>query len=128
MKKIKRNIFAAALALVLILIIFFCFSGSVYSQSKTGISCPDKEAMERLEREYLEQTAELMKEYGCRYSGITMTKVFSGDGSRSYQVLIHHRNLSFLNEDEFEELRKRLEELSDPFGGAKFTYGFSCLS
>lgn len=128
MKTVRRKIALTALGAVLIAIIFFCFSRSVYSQGRSGLDVSDRESMDESEDEYIEQVAELMKEYGCEYSGITMTKVFEADGSRSYQVLIHHRNLSFLSEKEMQELEKRLTEFSLPFGDAKFTYGFSCPS
>ena len=128
MRTIKKNTMLAVLAALLITIIFFCFSQSVYSQSRQGIRVTDKESMEALESEYLEQVAMLMKEYGCEYSGITMTKVFEADGSRSYAVLIHHRNLSFLSEKELRELESRLTEFSGAFQNAEFTYGFSYLS
>lgn len=128
MKTMKRNAVFAALALVLITIIFLCFSQSVYSQSRKGFGDSEQENMENLESEYMEQVAKLMKEYGCEYSGITMTKVFEADGSRSYEVLIHHRNLSFLSEKELGELEERLTEFSGDFQNAEFTYGFSYLS
>lgn len=128
MKTMKRNAIFAALALVLITIIFFCFSQSVYSQSRKGFGGSEQENMENLESEYMERVTKLMKEYGCEYSGITMTKVFEADGSRSYKVLIHHRNLSFLSEEELGELEERLTEFSGDFQNAEFTYGFSYLS
>lgn len=128
MKSVKKNIALTALTVVLITIIFFCFSSSVYSQSRKGPGVSDRESMDESEREYMEQVAKLMKEYGCEYSGITMTKVFEADGSRSYDVLIHHRNLSFLSREEMGELEERLTGLSDSFKDAEFTYGFSYLS
>lgn len=128
MKEIKKNAVFAVLAAVLITIIFFCFSQSVYSQSRKGLRITDKESMDVLESQYMEQVAMLMKEYGCEYSGITMTKVFEPDGSRSYKVLIHHRNLSLLSEKELRELEERLTEFSGAFQNAEFTYGFSYLS
>ena len=128
MKIIKRNAVFAGLALILITIIFFCFSQSVYSQGRKGFANPDKESMDKLESEYIEQVAELMKEYGCEYGGITMTEVYETDGSRSYKVLIHHRNLSFFSREELAELEKRLTEFSEAFQNAEFTYGFSYLS
>lgn len=128
MKAIKKNVLFAVITAVLVSIIFLCFSRSVYSQDKKGIRALDRESLEALENEYLEQAAGLMKEYGCEYSGITMTKMFERDGCISYEVLIHHRNLSYLSTEELEELKGRLTGFSEAFQDAEFTYSFSYLS
>lgn len=109
----------------LLAVIFFCFSQSVYSQTKENSFVADKEGIDRFESNYLSQVRELMEAYGCSDSGITMTKVFTEDGGRSYEVQIHHRNLSYLDEVRVADLKTELELLTAPWDNLEFQYEFT---
>lgn len=128
METVKKKAALTALGAVLVTIIFFCFSQSVYSQGKRAAALSERESTKEAEAEYVRRVAELLEEYGCEHSGITMTKTFSEGCDVSYRVIIHHRNLSFLTKGQMQELEKRLTEVSEPVEGAGVAYSFSCLS
>lgn len=107
----KKNILFLTSTILLLAVIFFCFSATAYSQSVERSSLADKEEIDLQEQALLEEMKQVMKEYGCEYSGITMTKVYLEDGTRSYRIRIHHRNISILDEAELAALQERLGRL-----------------
>lgn len=121
MKKLRFALTTAGLLAV----IFFCFSQSVYSQAKENSFVADKEGIDRFESDYLGRVREIMEAYGCPDSGITMTKVFAQDGCRSYEVQIHHRNLSYLEEVRITDLKTELKLLTASWDNLEFQYEFT---
>lgn len=107
----RKNILFVASTILLLAVIFFCFSATAYSQSVERTTFQDKEEIDLQEQALLKEMKQIMKEYGCEYSGITMTKVYLEDGTRSYLIRIHHRNISILDENELEALKERLKRL-----------------
>ena len=65
----------AILTIFLVTVIFFCFSQVVYSQSSSRDILTDKEGTDLYEKELISQIRNVMEEYGCIHSGITMTKI-----------------------------------------------------
>lgn len=107
----KKNILYAVSTILLLAVIFFCFSATAYSQSVEKGGFEDREEVDLQEQALLREMKGIMKEYGCEYSGITMTKIYLEDGTRSYRIRIHHRNISMLDEEELEALEERLGRL-----------------
>lgn len=124
----KKNIAFLTTTIILLAVIFFCFSATAYSQSLESAALADKEGMDIKEQEFLEEIKHVMEAYGCEYSGVTMTKVYLEDGSRNYQVLIHHRNLSYLNEEEMEQLEGELQQVTYGWENMEFYYEFTYSS
>lgn len=124
----KKNIVFVTSTIILLAVIFFCFSATVYSQSLERAALADKEGVDLQEREILAEIKGIMKEFGCEYSGVTMTKVYCEDGGRDYQVLIHHRNLSFLDDEEMAQLKARLYDVTSGWNHMEFHYEFTCSS
>lgn len=106
----KKKIAFFVTAFVLLTVIFFCFSTTAYSQSVEKAAHAAKERMDTEEQEFLHTVRQIMTEQGCPYSGVTMTKAYEEDGGRTYRVAVHHRNLSYLDEGELEELGERIGE------------------
>ncbi|MCH5281842.1 MAG: hypothetical protein J1E61_10275 [Lachnospiraceae bacterium] len=115
------------LTLFLITVIFFCFSQVVYSQSSSRNILTDREGTDLYEKELISQIRNVMEEYGCIHSGITMTKIYSAEGERSYQILIHHSNLAYLSLAEKENLISRLKSLEPETESVTFTYELTYL-
>lgn len=119
-KKIGYIIAGAFLSVIIISI----FSINVYSQSLERRREYDKAQIDQMESGYIAAMKEVMDEYGCTYAGITMTKVY-GKESSNYEVLIHHKNISYLDDCKQQELEKMLHHVVSDFPNAAFTFEFS---
>lgn len=124
----KKKVGFAIVTFFLITVIFFCFSQVAYSQSSSRSILTDKEGTDLYEKELMGQIRNVMEEYGCIYSGITMTKVYSSEGERSYQILIYHRDLAYLSHGEKETLMGRLKALEPETESVTFTYELTYLN
>ena len=124
----RKNILFFVSTILLLTVIFFCFSATAYSQSVERSTLEDKEEIDLQEQALLKEMKQIMKEYGCEYSGITMTKVYLEDGTRSYLIRIHHRNISILDEDELAALKERLGRLMCGLDHVEAVYELSCSS
>lgn len=98
------------LTVLLVLVIIFCVKGTVMSKEN------DERAKQNhyyaaLERDYLERTRRLLDEEGYLNCGINLTRVTYEDGRRVYTVLIHHRRLERLSDEEKLELENLLSKM-----------------
>lgn len=84
---------------VLVITIAFCFSMTVHSQGSQEKSFMKHEA-DAKEQAFLQETKEIISAYGCENGGITMTKVYEDDGSMDYTVLVHHKNIRYLDKEQ----------------------------
>lgn len=109
MMRMRGKLFGVVTVL-LVLVIVFCVKGTVTS----------KESDERgkknryyavLEQEYLDRTRQLLDEQGLRGCGINIRWVANMDGSREYTILLHHRKLNRMTEEEKMVLTDILAEM-----------------
>ncbi len=121
----KKRIAYVSVTVVLSMIIFFCFSATAYSQSIENGMTADREGIELQEKEIMNTIREVMEEYGCKNSGITMTKVFREDGGREYEVLIYHRNISYINVSDMEAMEAQLASIVGQWDDVTFCYKFT---
>ncbi len=123
MRNLKHLPLSIICSLILVLVIAFCISGTVVSQS--GHST---EAMERyydeLESEYLTQLKALLTEKGYRNSGVTMTRIIDENGVRSYTVNIHHGLIERLGVKERRLLAKACSEVKFADAECDFSHNF----
>lgn len=97
------------LTVLLVLAIIFCVKGTV--MSREGDSDDRKNRYyAALEQEYLDRTRLLMEAEGFRNCGVNIRWVTDGDGSREYTVLLHHRKLNRMSEEEKEDLADLLSD------------------
>ncbi|MDE6387655.1 MAG: hypothetical protein K2L82_07625 [Lachnospiraceae bacterium] len=109
------------LTVLLVLIIIFCVKGTVMSMENHE-RAKQNHYYAALEEDYLESARDLLNGEGYTDCGINLMRVTYEDGSREYTVLIHHRRLERLSEEEKGELRSLLsrEEFQDE--GCSFRY------
>ena len=97
-----------------------------------GISVSAKEMLEREENNqcFLEQEKVLIREVrgylatkGYYNSGVTVSRIVFGDGTREYKVVIHHDKINKLNEEAKIDLMEELK-LFDFEDDAEFRYEF----
>lgn len=124
----KKRIAFILTTSILLAVIFFCFSTTAYSQSVEKAAMADKEGMDALEAELLHTIRQVMKEHGCEYSGVTMTKTYAEDGGRIYRVAVHHRNIAYLDEAEMEQIKMELHQITGNWEHTEFFYEFTYFS
>ena len=109
------------LTVILVLIIVFCIKGTVMSRENN-----EREKINRhyavLEQEYRERTREILEEQGLGNCGVNIRWVDEGDGSREYTVLLHHRRLDCMTEEEKFVLTDMLAEMEFDDEACSFSY------
>lgn len=81
---------------LLLFILIFCSQGIVTRGRNVQRTEENYHYLE-LEREYVKNTREYLKEQGFDNCGVMMTRVTKEDGSREYTVRVHHRKLGRMN-------------------------------
>lgn len=121
-KQIKVKLFPITL-LILSMFIFFCTSRTVMGQTREKQqSLMENQSYDCFEAEYLSQLRELLGENGFSNAGITMTRISGEDGTRNYEILLHHRRFEGKSRKEREALLGKLDGLSFPVEGCTFTF------
>lgn len=120
MMRMRGKLFGVVTVL-LVFIIVFCVKGTVTS----------KESDERgkknryyavLEQEYLDRARQLLEEQGLRGCGVNIRWVANVDGSREYTILLHHRKLNRMKEEEKLVLTDMLVEMEFQDEACSFLY------
>lgn len=109
--------------LILTAIFTFCTVQVVQSHEKGGQQIEEK-YYDVWEAAYLQETKQLLEQYGLKDSGINMTKVKEADGSRSYEIAIHHRRFEALSDRQHDNLMEELYALPFPIQRCGFRHYF----
>ena len=120
--KRKGILFWIAVA-VTVLIIVFCTTETVMSQGKADKKA-EKKYYASMEKEYHRNMKRLLDEKGYLNSGITIRWISEADGTRNYTVMIYHRKIENLNEQEKEELMHELFQTEFEDERCMFHYEF----
>lgn len=118
----KEAVFVMVTVLI-ILSLWFFISEKVMSQN-SGTVTVDEEAFLELEGNYLSQVKAYLEDEGFQNSGVALTRVVEEDGSRSYEITLHHKKLNKLSSEEQEELKENIEELAFGVSGCEFQIKF----
>ena len=121
----RKRIAYVSVTIILTAVIFFCFSATAYSQSLDRAMTADREGIELQEQEITSAIREVMEEYGCKNSGITMTKIFREDGGRDYEILINHHNISYISVSDMAAMEAQLIAVTGQWEDVTFCYKFT---
>jgi len=119
----KRNFSFGATVLISVLVLSFCTTETVMSQSKTDHR-REKQYYSVMEKEYCADMRALLTRKGYVNSGITIRWISGGEGGRNYTVMIHHRKLAQLDDAGKEALLQELVETEFQDAGCTFCYEF----
>lgn len=112
-----------AATVILILAAALSVAGTV--MSRTGFDRAELEGYYGgLEERLVKDTRERLQERGFLYSGVMLTRVVNGDGSREYTISVHHRDIRRMTKQEREELALSLKELVFEDERCGFRYEF----
>lgn len=65
-----------------------------------------------LEQEYVSDVRAYLNEQGFTNSGVTLTRVVDAQGTREYQVVLHHKYLEKISDTELQQIFEKVKELS----------------
>ena len=105
--------------ILLILVSTFFISGTVQSQSAENISETERYYQE-LEKEYVREIRNYLNTQGYENSGVTLTRTVDEQGSREYQVTLHHKYLKKLSPQEQENIFEMIEAMAFQADGCIF--------
>lgn len=123
MRTIKNLPLTILFSAALILIIAFCITETVISQSNEA-RCIEEKYYDEMEEAYLAELKQLLTGEGYRNSGVTMTRVIDEEGARSYTISIHHKLISKLSLEEQKQLSDMLSEITFPDTECAFCHKF----
>lgn len=109
------------LTVILVLIIVFCVKGTVMSREDSERG-KQNHYYAALEQEYLDRTQQLLEEQGLKNCGVNVQWVTDGDGSREYTILLHHRKLDRMTQEEKSVLQDMLTEMEFRDESTSFRY------
>lgn len=107
----------------MILSLWFFISEKVMSQNNGTVTVGEAAFLE-LESNYLSQVKVYLEEEGFRNSGVALSRVIETDGSRSYEITLHHKKLNELSLEEQKKLKADIEELAFGVSGCEFQVTF----
>lgn len=110
----KRDIIYKIMTVLLLIFLSLCFSmiWTIKAESRSrSAALFDNSAYEQAEETYKEQVSEILAQYGCYYSGVTLTRVVSLDGEREYTASIHDARFSLMPGEELSALKQELARL-----------------
>ena len=114
-----KNITFIAATIILVLCSAFFITKTVQGQSDTDVL--EKEGYyQALEQEYVSEIREYLNEQGFLNSGVTLTRVVDEQGSRDYQVTLHHKYLEMLSEEERQAIFEEIEGMAFGADGCIF--------
>ncbi len=119
--KLRKGFVAVVLTMVLIMALILFFSGTVSSQSE-GSVIVSEEAYIQLEGEYVQQLRTILKEEGYENCGINLTRVVDAEGERAYSIVLHHKYLKKLSENQLQGLFAELSGAAFQFSNCSFAF------
>ena len=120
-RRLRRCIICITFALMVCVILGTVLT--VKSQSSETIRISD-EAYKEFEKEYISNVRTALLEKGYDNSGVTLTKEYCENGTRNYEILIHHKRITSLSTEEQSVLKEELLQIPFPMQGCKFEYKF----
>lgn len=100
-----------AVTIILIIVTAFCCAGTVMSRTDFSERELENYYRER-ERQLVEDAKEYLRQRGYENSGVMLTRVVDGEGSREYTLSIHHGRITALSEEEQKQLADGLHDIT----------------
>lgn len=120
MMRMRGKLFGVVTVL-LVLVIVFCVRGTVISKESDERRKKNRH-YEVLEQEYLDRTRQLLEEQGLRDCGINIKWVADVDGTREYTILLYHKRLKRMTEEEKSVLTDMMAEMEFQDEACSFLY------
>ena len=112
-----------AVTVLLVLVAALLCAGIAVSSIAIGVDQLEDRYL-KMERQLAADVREMLKGEGLEDSGVMVTRIVEADGSRSYTVTVHHRDIGGMSEEEKQQLLYRLEALYFEGEGCTFSHQF----
>ena len=119
MRASTKNITFIITTVFLVLCSAFFITKTVQGQSKTDVAAQERYYMV-LEQEYVSNVRTYLNEQGFTNSGVTLTRVVDAQGIREYQVVLHHRYLEKISDNELQLIFEAVKALAFQEEGCNF--------
>ena len=120
---VGREVFFVMATVFLILISALCITLTV--MGKSSLAQEEKDAYYRQkEQQLVKEVRTYLDESGYHNSGVMLTHVTYGDGSREYTVTVHHAGINELGSEERENLAKQLQDFDFQDESCTFNHEF----
>ncbi len=119
--KLRKGFVFAVLTMLLVMALALGMRSTVSSQSEADVSV-DEASYIALEGEYVKLLRSLLTEEGYENCGINLTRVVDGDGARAYSIVLHHKYLDKLTEEEQQALWEELTGAAFHFSNCSFAF------
>ena len=96
-------------AIVFVIALSVLMAVRVQSRSREA-TLFDNRNYEAAEAAYKQQVQQVLENYDCYNSGLTMTRIVSMDGEREYSMQIYNGRLRMLEKDVYEKLCNDVEQ------------------
>lgn len=106
--KAKQNLVFLVVTAILVLFIATCITLTVKGSENGYESGYNEEYYDLLEERYKEEVTDILEEYGLYRSGVNLTKITLGDGSREYTLVVYNGKLSGMESARLEALTSEL--------------------
>lgn len=117
--RVRKDAVFVTVTVLLVLCMWLFVSETVMSQTEGNITV-DEESFLELEKDYVAQVKSHLEKEGYRNSGVSLTRVVDGDGNRSYEMVLHHKNIYKLSEAEQEIMLEEIAQMAFHVSGCKF--------
>lgn len=122
----RKNILFVIAVILSVLVALLATKETVMSQGRTD-SKGKKNYYKAMEAEYRSNMEQVLEENGYSNSGITIRWVSENGETRIYTVMIHHKRIDRLDENEKEKLIQELAKTEFSDEGCSFQYEFLIL-
>ena len=117
--RVRKEAVFVMITVFLVLIMWLFVSETVMSQTEGNITV-DEEAFLELEDDYVGAVRTYLEGKGYRNSGVALTRVVDESGDRSYEMVLHHKNMYKLSSEEQEAMLAEIATMAFHVSGCKF--------
>lgn len=115
----KKTVCFIGATILFVLTTAFCVVGTVQSQSNKKMQLAES-YYQQMEDGYVDELRAYLTEEGYINCGIMLTRTVFEDGTREYQVVIHHNRFGKLDDTEVRALKEAVEEKAFEEEGCSF--------
>ena len=117
--RIRKDVVFVMVTVLLVLCMWLFVSETVVSQTDGNITV-DEGAFQELEEDYVKAVRTYLEEQGYRNSGVALTRIVDEEGNRSYEMVLHHKNMYKLSTEEQEMMLEEISTMAFHVSGCKF--------
>ena len=119
--KLRKGFVLVVVTMLLIMALALGMGSKVSSQSQADVSLSE-ESYIALESEYVQVLRGMLGEQGYENCGINLTRVVDDEGGRAYSIVLHHKYLDKLGEEELQALFAEMSGAAFQFSNCSFAF------